>query len=59
MNAGPNAWREIKETGRSPGELRRVEEHERNLKNSIRLIEKKRKLKRKKFKCLSYEKAFL
>lgn len=59
MNSGPNAWREIKETGRSPGELRKVEEHERNLKNSIRLIEKKRKLKRKKFKCLSYEKAFL
>lgn len=48
MNAGPNTWREIRETGRSPDKLRRAEEHERNLKNSICLIEKNRKLKRKK-----------
>lgn len=58
MDAGPNAWREIREAGTSPDELRRVEEHERNLKNCICLIEKKRKQKRKKIKFLSYEKAF-
>lgn len=58
MNSGPNAWREIKETGRSPGELRKVEEHERNLKNSICLIEKKRKLKRKNLSVLAMKRLF-
>lgn len=59
LNAGPDAWREIGEAGRSPDELRRLEEHERNLKNCVCLIEKKEKTEeRKKFKRLSYEKAF-
>lgn len=59
MDAGPNAWREIREAGRSPDELRRVEEHERNLKNCICLIEKKRKQKRKKKSFLAMKRLFL
>lgn len=48
MNVGPKAWREIREAGRSPGELRRLEEHERNLKTCICLIEKRKKIEEKK-----------
>lgn len=60
LNAGPDAWREIGEAGRSPDELRRLEEHERNLKNCVCLIEKRRKLKREKnLSVLAMKRLFL
>lgn len=58
LSTGPKAWRKIRETGRSPDELRRVEKHNKSLKNCICLVEKKEKTERNYFNSLSYAKTF-